>query len=54
MEDLKHDFDLVPKANTLLTKFDMFVLTSVFLIIFICIAYMIIGLFNPSYFFLCR
>ena len=33
MEDPKHDFDLIPKANPLLTKFDIFVLSYLFVLL---------------------
>jgi hypothetical protein len=54
MEDLSQEYTIVPKYKTNLTWFDRFVLVSVFAIILLCVTYMVIGLVNPQYLYLCK
>lgn len=54
MNDYKHDYIIVPKHKHILSWFDRFVLISVFAIITLCVIYMVIGLVNPQYLYLCK
>ena len=54
MNDYKHDYIIVPKYNPKLNWFDKFVLVSVFVVVILCVTYMVIGLVNPQYLYLCK
>jgi hypothetical protein len=54
MNDYKYDYMIVPKHKVNLTWFDRFVLVSVFAIVILCVTYMVIGLLNPQYLYLCK
>ena len=54
MDEYSQEYTIVPKHRSNLTWFDRFVLVSVFTIILLCVIYMVIGLVNPQYLYLCK
>lgn len=54
MEEYSQDYTIVPKYKETLNLFDKFVLVSVFVVIALCVTYMVIGIVNPQYLYLCK
>jgi hypothetical protein len=54
MDDYSQEYTIVPKYKQTLKLFDKLVLIFVFAIMVLCVTYMVIGLVNPQYLYLCK